>query len=607
MKLSLSPLVAFLVVLLCASLVYSAEEPDQRWALLIGVDDYAELEDLRYAGADVRALKQELLGRGFDPQNVFVVEDHAAETKYRPSKGNIERQLKLVMELADRNDLVLIAFSGHGVHVDGKSYLCPADALLDDADTLVSLDWVYERLKRCPAALKLMVVDACRDDPRLGGRRGPQSADVTSRFAADLERPPQGVVILNSCAPGQASMEEKQFGHGVFMHFLIEGLHGGADDNRDGRVSLGELSQFAGLQTKRYVARQFNGVQTPKLQGDLATDVLAFDLGMRGGLPGGRASSPSLGDAPIEGLASPPHDGAPHETFTNSIGMRFTLIPAGEFLMGSDESVADIEQAFGKHEWLKSERIAAEHPKHRVRITKPFFLGVYEVAKEQFKRFVEAEDYRTDAEKDGEGGYGWSQNDKAFTQKAEYTWRSWGVNQSDSSPVVNVSWNDAVAFCQWLSGKEGKGYRLPTEAEWEYACRARTTTRFYNGDDPESLVKIGNVRDGTARETFTWWTYTVKAKDGFAFTCAAGRFRPNLFGLYDMTGNAAEWCADWYSEDYYADSPLDDPQGPAAGSFRAIRGGGWIDLPVACRSAYRNIGTRIFRLNQIGFRVVCER
>lgn len=302
---------------------------------------------------------------------------------------------------------------------------------------------------------------------------------------------------------------------------------------------------------------------------------------------------------------SPPPSQKPHDdTFTNSLGMRFTLIPAGEFMMGSDESVADIERALGelcnKPEW-----IAAEHPKHCVRIRRPFYLGIYEVTREQFGRFVEAEGYRTDAEKDGQGGHGWSQHEKAFAHKTEYNWRYWGVEQGDASPVVNVSWNDAVAFCQWLSRTEGKRYRLPTEAEWEYACRAGTNTRFHSGNDPERLTEIGNVADGTARQTFTWW-HTVTAKDGFTFPCEGGRFRPNLFGLFDMTGNVGEWCADWYGADYYANSPLDDPPGPAHGSLRMIRGGGWSEFLICCRTAFRRGVPPTKRYDYVGFRVACD-
>ena len=131
--------------------------------------------------------------------------------------------------------------------------------------------------------------------------------------------------------------------------------------------------------------------------------------------------------------------------------------------------------------------------------------------------------------------------------------------------MVNVSWNDAVAFCKWLSRKEGKSYRLPTEAEWEYACRAGTTTRYHSGDDPETLAKVANVADATAKAKFPAWKWTIKASDGYVFTAPVGQFKPNAFGLYDMHGNARQWCADWYGGDYYGKSPVDDPNRPRHG------------------------------------------
>ena len=184
----------------------------------------------------------------------------------------------------------------------------------------------------------------------------------------------------------------------------------------------------------------------------------------------------------------------------NSIGMKLTLIPAGEFMMGSDATDPDAYD----NEFL--DKAAGKKEKHRVRITRPFHLGVTEVTRGQFRRFVDDAGYRTEAEKDGKGGYGWNEETKKFEQNPRYTWQNAGFEQTDEHPVVNVSWNDAQAFIGWLSRKEGKTYRLPTEAEWEYACRAGTTARFACGDDPEGLAAVGNVADGTAKEKYPDWT-----------------------------------------------------------------------------------------------------
>jgi formylglycine-generating enzyme len=245
-----------------------------------------------------------------------------------------------------------------------------------------------------------------------------------------------------------------------------------------------------------------------------------------------------------------------------------------------------------------------ERPQHRVRIA-AFDLGATEVTVGQFRRFVKATDYRTEGELDDRGGWNWNQGMRQFVYRPEYpraTWQAENFAPTDDHPVVNVSWNDAAAFCEWLSRKEGRIYRLPTEAEWEYACRAGTTTMYHNGDDPESLVAIANLADATARTKFPEWT-TIAAHDGYIMTAPVRRFRPNAFGLFDMQGNVAEWCRDGYDARYYQRSPADDPPGPRRAAMRVIRGGSWNAWPQQCRSAVRYAFVPECRLNHVGFRV----
>jgi formylglycine-generating enzyme required for sulfatase activity len=279
---------------------------------------------------------------------------------------------------------------------------------------------------------------------------------------------------------------------------------------------------------------------------------------------------------------------------TNSIGMKLRLIPAGEVLMGSDESDPDAED---------DEKVAGK--KHLVRITRPFYLGTTEVTVGQFRRFVESARYKTEAESDGKGGFGWDEHAGTFKQAPKYNWRSPGFTQTDDHPVVNVSWNDATAFCGWLGQQEGQIYRLPTEAEWEYSCRAGQATRFWSGNDPETLATVGNVADGTAKGKYPKWTYSITAKDGFVYAAPVGRVRsrPNAFGLFDMHGNVWEWCADWYDPDYYAKSPPADPLNSSPGAYRVYRGGSWYYFPSDCRSANRSRSAPGNRTNILGFRV----
>jgi len=289
---------------------------------------------------------------------------------------------------------------------------------------------------------------------------------------------------------------------------------------------------------------------------------------------------------------------------TSSIGMKLALVPAGEFLMGtSKEEIDRLTRLYPdpRREWFES-----EYPPHRVRISKPFYLGVHEVTVGQFRRFVEATAYKAEPEKDGEGGYGWNKSTGEFEgPDPKYTWRDAGFKQTDDHPVVNVTWNDAKAFCEWLSKKENGTYRLPTEAEWEYACRAGTTTQYYCGDDPERLSQVGNVADATAKEELTNYPDSgyISSRDGHVFTAPVGRFQPNAFGLHNMHGNVSEWCQDWHSGDYYGNSPPTDPQGPSRASGRVFRGGRWLGDAWSCRAASRFGDGPQNRDGILGFRV----
>ena len=271
----------------------------------------------------------------------------------------------------------------------------------------------------------------------------------------------------------------------------------------------------------------------------------------------------------------------------NSIGMKLTLILAGEFMMGSPDGDKDAGND--------------EKPQHRVRITRPFYLGVTEVTRGQFRRFVDETGYKTEAEKDGKGGWCWNDEAKKFEGIPGLTWKNAGFEQTDENPVVNVSWNDAQEFIAWLSQKDRKTYRLPTEAEWEYACRAGTKTKYFCGDDPEGLAAVGNIADGTFREKNPTWIWTIAARDGYIYTAPVGRYRANAFGLYDMHGNVFEWCQDWYDPEYYNRSPVDDPVSSTRVGSRLFRGGAWDVGGPPCRSGYRFFSNS--RSSTIGFRL----
>ena len=299
---------------------------------------------------------------------------------------------------------------------------------------------------------------------------------------------------------------------------------------------------------------------------------------------------------------------AAHEltTLTNSLGMQFVLIPAGEFRMGLTDE--DLEQVVRLFPSFDKPTYQNEQPAQHVKISRPFYFGRYEVTRSQFAAFVDAEHYQTDAEKNPKGGWGYN---KLLQPEMgpEFNWKNLGVPTTDDQPVVNVSWNDAVAFCRWLSEKEKVEYRLPTEAEWEYACRGGTTTLWWTGNSREQTVEAGNVVDATATAKFPDWKYAVRSNDGYVFAAPVGKFAPNPFGLYDILGNVWEWCQDAYDPADYAHrvpakgETLIDPTN-AESKQRVVRGGSWLNDPRSARSSFRGRSDPDTYGDITGFRVV---
>ena len=270
--------------------------------------------------------------------------------------------------------------------------------------------------------------------------------------------------------------------------------------------------------------------------------------------------------------------------------MKLVLIPAGWFAMGSPKGDKNHQQT--------------ETPQRDVTISKAFYMGICHVTRGQFAAFVGDQGYKTDAERDG-WSFVWDGG--KFGKANGASWKKPGFDQTDEHPVVSVSHNDARAFCEWLSKKTGRNVKLPTEAQWEYSCRAGTNTTYQWGENPDDGKGWCNAADQTAKKTFGGqWSY-FSWDDGYAYTSPVGTFKKNAFGLCDMHGNAWQWCADWFDRDYYSVSGNDrDPQGPNEGQFRVLRGGSWMSFPATCRSAIRVGNWPGGHNGGAGFRVVVE-
>jgi formylglycine-generating enzyme required for sulfatase activity len=510
----------------------TAPRKSEKWVVLIGVDHYANAKPLQYAVADQQALRDEFVRSGLDQRQVTLLRDKLEDTRYLPFKSNIEQQIKAACELAERGDLVLIVFSGHGRHIGKQSYVCPTDGRLDDPDTMVALEWIYDQLKTSKADLKMLIVDACRDiDPFLAGRRGgaePDRKEEMRLFVSSHERLPDGLIQLHSCSEGEKANEDPALGHGVFTYYLLEGLRGKADVDGNGQVTLGELMSFGNRETKLHVRDKFGDIQRPKVFGNYTLDVQDFEVVS---LSRPKTTTPSVRMSAADAPKKPLPSGETGDVITNSIGMKLKLIPVGEFLMGSATTEADRSN---------------DETQHRVKITRPFYLGITEVTQGEWFAVMQT---------------------RPWAGK-EY------VKEGNAYPATYVSWNDAIEFCTKLSKTEGKTYRLPTEAEWEYACRGATNTAYSFGNEARSL------KDYAWSEANAW---DIGAK----YAHEVGTKKVNPFDLYDMHGNVWEWCSDSHSTDSFSKSPGSEPGGVSSGLSRVLRGGSWFDSARYSRSAAR--------------------
>ncbi len=234
----------------------------------------------------------------------------------------------------------------------------------------------------------------------------------------------------------------------------------------------------------------------------------------------------------------------------NKVTMKLALIPAGKFVMGSSESeqreaVKAALPAMPRGEEYFRKWTGAEAPQHEVTISRPFYMGIHEVTQEQYEQVM-------------------CINPSRF--------------KGPTNPVEFVSWDDGTRFCEKFSAITGKAVRLPTEAEWEYACRAGTKTPFNTGETIS--VDQANYNGNYAYGSGAKGEYRHKP-------VPVGGFKPNAWGLYDMHGNVSEWCSDWFDEKYYGQSPKADPTGPPNGQRRLVRGGSWVSGPAFVRSADR--------------------
>ncbi len=527
----------FGLILFCLA---SPVQADQ-YAFLVGVRDYSlnnELNSLKFTEDDVHALATTLQSSGVPQENVILMTQRMAASKARlsPRSDQIRKELALLLSELTVNDSIVVGFSGHGLQFkdDPVNYFCPLDAKPDDKSTLISLTEVYESLNDCKAQTKLLLVDACRDDPLSVVAKSAKRIElqqVSDRLPPVLAG---GTIAIFSCSASQQSFESPELKSGLFFHFVNRALAGEADEDGDRAVDLIELEFFTIKSVQKWARVNLGKPQIPERMGRAvgAMELVRLDR------------SPKQ----VPPMTTPPSAGEAAKSITNSIGMKLNLIPAGTFVMGSPASEA------GRRE---------NEVQHRVILTKDFYIGTTEVTQGQWESVM--------------GTTPWKEGQN--------------VDEGTNVAATHISWVDAFTFCQKLSAKEGKTYRLPTESEWEYACRGGSQNAYCFGNDVAQLSE------------YAWWG----AYDGGSSTAephvhTVGLKRANAFGLYDMHGNAMEWCNDWHSD--YPTDVVKDPQGTTLNTFRVNRGGAFTLNSTDCRSAHRFQFTFGYAL--LGFRVALD-
>jgi formylglycine-generating enzyme required for sulfatase activity len=569
----------------------------QRWAFLVGIDSYVDpkFNRLHFCVNDVIALEKLLVELGYV---VVALYDQHSQEHRRPIKDNVEAELEQLCQQINKDDLLFVHFACHGKLIDGQPILIMRDtraALLKQPDKRLSVEWVEQMMRNSGASRLFLSLDACHTGVEMG--RGTDDPE----FIRNVYELAEGFVVMAGSTAQQKAQEWGAAQHGVYTYYLLQALLGAADRDKKSFVSVDDIEKYVINELKKWSVHNSGLIQEPTIRKEGMGDMVLADWRDRqppiSSIPipnappspiNVRNPSPSSETPPVTGQhnATPlkpailtfefqvvtldmkrsreiPEPGQSLEplmrhrvkqaeywieNLQNGVHLELVAIPGCTFYMGSPENEGEDN----------------EKPQHLV-ILNPFWMSKYPITQAQWQAVTALKKVSRDLDP----------NPSHFK----------GYNR----PVECVSWLDAVEFCERLSYQTRRQYRLPSEAEWEFACRAGTTGTFHFGEKISSMLVNYSEAHGIAQEQ----------------TTDVGNFFPNAFGLYDMHGNVWEWCLDnWH--DHYREAPTDGSAWLHEGDdTRCLRGGAWDSDAWDCRSATRaRNGTGERDLN-IGFRIVC--
>jgi formylglycine-generating enzyme required for sulfatase activity/uncharacterized caspase-like protein len=619
-------------------------EKSKRFALVIGIDRYQNRQITGLSGAvnDARTLCEALINYAGFPRDQVVLLASDQSEDLRPTRSAILKYFSNLRGLVPQDGLLLVAYAGHGIEREGRAYLMPMDALMSDdvsllEDTSINIERVKSLVRATQVKQVMIILDACRNDPAAGrsGGNNPMTEAFRRGFSFDMRnREVTAFVTLYATAVGHRAYEYAAEKQGYFTWALVEALKGKAA-NEKSEVTLGSLIKYVQEVVPKYVQRDHGAQQRPFAEiGGYKADELVLAIAAppavatstaapasrpRPGPDSNRPSASNTPSAPSPAKSvklSPPSPLANYDfnvLTVNSSGFianreqrrvryfnvnvsgtnfTFVAIPGGTFMMGSAES--EVEQI--KRNWSGSGEkvkelarvVAAETPQHQVSIA-DFFMQDVEVTQAQWRAVARLPKVNRDL----------------ITDPSKF--------KGDNLPVEQVTWEEAIEFCERLSRALGWRVRLPSEAEWEYGCRAGTNSFFHFGDTITPEVVNYNANHHFGLTPADWRRMGIKgyqyrdmlANNRGQTTPVGGLKRPNRFAMSDMHGNVWEWCQDvWH--DNYLGAPADGGawiDGVDTKS-RVLRGGAWNSGAGSARSATRAYGSSTDKGNHIGFRIV---